>query len=119
MGPAELAALRETVERMEVALESDNLSALTEEVTRFHNLLRSGSKHARLPNLLSLLHVSFGSLGARQLHPDRVEPAIREHRAIMEAVLARDGETAERLAREHTQHALQAQIRAHHLMDGG
>ena len=119
MGPAEIDALRETVERMERALAANDLAALGEASTQFHRLVRSGSRHARLPELISLLFDSHRSVGLHEFSPaERAVAAVQEHRAIYEAIAARDEEAAERLAREHSQNALRAQIIAHHLSEG-
>ncbi|MDI3341534.1 MAG: GntR family transcriptional regulator [Sphaerobacter sp.] len=116
MRGAELEALREAVERMERALASDDLELVSEMSRQFHRLLRGGSPHGRLPALISLLFDSHGSLGLHEFNaPGRLAAAVAEHRAIYEAIAARDEARAERLAREHSDHALQAQIIAHHL----
>ncbi len=119
MGPAEVAALAEAVGRMEQALDADDLTGLSEASARFHRLLRSGSKHGRLPALIALLGDSYRSLGALELAPERVDAAVAEHRAIVAAISGHDGEAAERLTREHARHALQAQILAHQYGDEG
>lgn len=117
MGPAELEALRETVERMERAREAGDVTGLAEVSSQFHRLLRSGSKYARLPQLLALLFDAHRSIWLHELAPERVEGAIAEHRAIYDAVAAHDMALAEQLAREHSRHALRAQILAHHLAE--
>ncbi|WP_041399040.1 FCD domain-containing protein [Sphaerobacter thermophilus] len=59
---------------------------------------------------------SFRAVALHEFNaPGRLSAAVAEHRAIYEAVAARDEERAERLAREHSHNALQAQIVAHHL----
>ncbi|MFO7271650.1 GntR family transcriptional regulator [Sphaerobacter thermophilus] len=116
MSAAEIEAMRQTVERMERALADDDLEAVSELSRQFHRLLRGGSPDGRLPTLLSLLMDSYGLLGLHEFNaPGRLSAAVAEHRAIYEAVAARDEEQAERLAREHSHNALQAQIFAHHL----
>lgn len=115
MGAAEVDALRATVERMEQALDADDLTHLAEASVRFHRLLRSGSRHARLPTLIGVLGDSHPSFGAHELAPERAAAAVAEHRAIVEAIAARDPDAAETLTRQHAQHALGAQILAHQL----
>lgn len=117
MGPAELEALRDTVERRERAYDENDLPALRESTVQFHRLLRAGAKNGRLPELLALLFDANRSLGLHEMAPKRVEAAIAEHRAIAEAIIARDAERAEQLTREHARNALRAQILAHHLAD--
>jgi DNA-binding GntR family transcriptional regulator len=115
MGEAELEALRETVERMERAMAVDDLGSLAAASHQFHRLLRTGAKHSRLPSMISLLGDTTRSLDAHQLAPERVAGAVAEHRAIFEAIAARQPDTAERVTRQHSRNALRAQILAHHL----
>ena len=117
MGEAELEALRETVKRMERAMAADDLGTLATASQQFHRLLRSGAKYARLPSMIALLGDSTRSLDAHQLAPERVGGAVAEHRAIYEAIVARDQETAERVTRQHSRNALRAQILAHQLAE--
>lgn len=119
MGPAEVSALAEAVGQMERARAADDLTGLSEASARFHRLLRSGSKHGRLPALIALLGDSYRSLGAFELAPERVGPALAEHRAILAAIAAHDGDAAERLTREHARQALRAQILAHQFAADG
>jgi DNA-binding GntR family transcriptional regulator len=115
MGEAELEALGETVERMERAMAADDLGALAAASHHFHRHLRAGSRHSRLPSMISLLGDTTRSLNAHQLAPERVAGAVAEHRAIYEAIAARDADAAERVTRQHSRNALRAQILAHHL----
>lgn len=117
MGPAELEALCETVDRMERARAADDVTGLAEASSQFHRLLRSGSKYARLPQLLALLFDAHRSIWLHELAPERIDGAIAEHRAICDAITAHDGTLAEQLAREHSRHALRAQILAHQLAE--
>ncbi len=118
MGLAELNALANLIARMEELLVTGHLPSLWEASTQFHRLLRSGSRHARLPALVSLLHDSHGSLKLQEFtSSERAGAAVEEHRAIYEAIAAHDTERAERDAREHCMQALHAQILAHHLAE--
>lgn len=119
MGPGEVAALADAVGQMERARDADDLTGLSDASARFHRLLRSGSKHGRLPALIALLGDSYRSLGALELAPERVGPAVAEHRAILDAIAGHNGEEAERLTREHARHALRAQILAHQFPSEG
>jgi DNA-binding GntR family transcriptional regulator len=71
--------------------------------TRFHNVLVAAAQNDRMATILDslkgqILHSRRSALYANQ---DRRDAAIREHRAILDAVRARDGAAAEALAREH------------------
>lgn len=119
MGEAEIAALRETVERTERARDAGDITALWQESNAFHRLLRGGNKNGRLYRLLALMLDSHRSLRLHEFAPERVDPAVAEHRAIYEAIADRDGAMAEQLAREHSRHALRSQLLAQHLIDDG
>jgi DNA-binding GntR family transcriptional regulator len=119
MGQAEIAALRETVERAERARDAGDLTVLWEASNQFHRLLRGGTKNARLPRLLALMLDAHRSLRLHEFAPERVGDAVAEHRAIFEAIAAHDGDAAERIARDHSRNALRAQILAHHLAGDG
>lgn len=113
IGPAEVEAMRVAVERTEAAWREEDLHALSEGSRAFHDLLRTGSRNTRLPELIRLLEDAHRSWWLHQFAPERTEAAVREHRAIFEAVERHDVEVAERLTREHVQNALKAQILAH------
>lgn len=119
MGPAEVEALGETVERAERARDASDLVVLWEASNAFHRLLRGGNKSARLPRLLALMLDAHRSLRLHEFAPERVDTAVAEHRAIYEAIASRDADLAENLAREHSRHALRAQLRAHQLAGDG
>lgn len=119
MGVAEIEALGQTIAWMERAIAEDDFPALSKANTRFHSLLRSGSKNGRLPSLLSRLHDAAPTLRSHQLPPERAPVAVAEHRDIYEAIAARDPDAAERLARTHAQNALRAHVLAHHLAEAG
>ncbi len=116
MGEAEIAALGETVERAERARDGGDLTVLSQASNQFHGLLRAGNRNARLPRLLALMLDAHRSLRLHEFAPERVEGAVAEHRAIFEAIAKHDGDMAEQLARDHSRHALRAQLLAHHLV---
>lgn len=118
MGDAEIAALGETVERAERACNAGDLTVLWQASNQFHSMLRAGNRNARLPRLLALMLDAHRSLRLHEFAPERVEDAVAEHRAIYEAIASRNGDLAEQLARDHSRHALRAQLLAHHLTEG-
>jgi DNA-binding GntR family transcriptional regulator len=79
----------------------------------FHDEIFRASGHARLQGLSGLVTLSI-----RRFHPfllktpRRLEDAHREHRAILAAIVAHDGETAERLARLHIVNAKEIVLKA-------
>lgn len=113
---AELAAERaseERLERMERCLvelaevvEAKNPDSIVEIDTRFHEELYASSRNERLGQILSLLREQIQRFRTRTMtHPERMKVALDEHRGIVEAVAARQGELARRLAQEHIESA--------------
>ncbi len=119
LGEAEIAAMRETVERTELARDAGDFPVLWQGSNAFHRLLRGGNKNGRLPHLLALMLDSHRSLRLHEFAPERVDAAVAEHRAIYEAIATRDADLAEQLARDHSRHALRSQLLAQHLIDDG
>ncbi|MCA9862126.1 MAG: GntR family transcriptional regulator, partial [Thermomicrobiales bacterium] len=119
MGEAEIAALRETVERTEQARDAGDLTVLWQGSNAFHRLLRAGHTNGRLTRLLALMLDAHRSLRLHEFAPERVNDAVAEHRAIFEAIASRDADQAEQLAREHSRHALRSQLLAQHLSGDG
>lgn len=116
-GPAELTILAEALERAERARDTGDVAVIWEGSNQFHRIMR-GSDLGRVSQLLALLLDAHRSLRLHEYGPARVSEAVAEHRAIYEAIAARDPVEAERLAREHSEHALRAQLRARHLSNG-
>lgn len=116
ISPTELAALRDTIERMEQALAAGDVQRLSDTSELFHQLLLAGSKLTRLPDFIGLLvDLHQASLRLYEFAPDRTADAVREHRGIYEAIAAGDADHAEALAREHARNAARAQVMARHL----
>lgn len=114
--PTELAAMRDTMERMEQALAAGDTQRLSDTSELFHQLLLASSKLTRLPDFINLLvDLHQASLRLYEFTPDRTAAAVAEHRAIYEAVAAGDADGAEALAREHARNAARAQVMARHL----
>lgn len=113
---AELAAERATedeIEQMERFLveladmiERKALDGIVETDTRFHEALYASSRNERLSQILNLLREQIQRFRTRTMtHPARMRVALEEHRGMVEALAARDGELARRLAQEHIQSA--------------
>lgn len=113
MGMAEIAVLEDVIRQHDEAIDADNLPVIMATAEQFHKLLRSGSKQSRVPKMLTVLEDASRSAKGRELAPDRMREAAKEHRAIFEAVVRHDPEAAEELMREHVRHALRAQILAY------
>lgn len=78
------------------------LQAYSELNARFHRTIRSIAAHAASEKLLALLQSQAVRYQFRTvLRPGRPAESLAEHTAILDALLARDPEAAERAARRH------------------
>ena len=113
---AELAAERasdDKIEEMErclvelsKAIDHKDLGRIVEVDTEFHDMLYASGRNERLGQILSLLREQIQRFRTRTMtHPARMKVALEEHRRIIEAVAARNGELARDLAQEHIESA--------------
>jgi DNA-binding GntR family transcriptional regulator len=105
-GRKELArGLRVAMQRMSAAAVTDDMDALVEGDTRFHELLIDVSGRGRLKDLWSMLNSQMGALMRAEIERQGIDlsEAVRRHRPIVDAVEEGD------LAR------LRAELRSHYL----
>ncbi len=77
-------------------------SALAPANRRFHETLYRCSHNRYLLNMVTLLHDALSLLGGTTLSdPDRAAETLREHRAVVTAIRARDANGAEEAMRAH------------------
>lgn len=106
-----LRQLREAVEFQEFYLnkrDPDHIKAMD---SRFHELIYQNCGSAILCDTLSPLHKKvqkFRRLSIEQA--GRAETSVKEHRAIYEAIAAKDADLAEQLMNEHVGNAMQTII---------
>lgn len=102
----ELLRLHDELERH---AEARDLEAYYRANHRFHCLVQSAAHNPWLARSTDQLRVFMRLLRGRQLkRPGRIEASIAEHRALIEALVRRDGEAAERVMHAH----LMAQLAA-------
>ncbi len=103
---ATLGKLEQALGRMAKCVERGDPSPWFRAHVAFHEEIVRAADNRPLSRLASVVRLSI-----RQFHPlllkteRRLEEAYREHRGIFEAIGARDGEAAERLARAHITNA--------------
>jgi DNA-binding GntR family transcriptional regulator len=113
---AELCAERmteEEIERMErllaekaEAINIGSMDKLIEVDTDFHETLYKASRNERLSNIISNLREQIQRYRTTSLaYPGRMKSSLLEHRAIVEALHARDANLAKQLAEEHIENA--------------
>lgn len=95
-----------TVEEMEAQIDSASPAQLADLNLRFHAELRRAAANRYLDRFLSQIEHAVRRFGqTTYAAPGRKESSIAEHRAIVEAVSARDPERAEAVAIEHMREA--------------
>ena len=107
MSDADKKKLTETVELSEFYLSKNNTENLKELDTSFHRVIYEASGSRTLARILSDLHLN--TKGYRRISlaiPGRLERTTKEHREILNAILAGDAEKADQLTSEHIEHAL-------------
>lgn len=105
---AEVARMREALVEME-AVPHDEVAHMSEANTRFHETLIEGCRMPHLLRHVRLLRQSTSAYRSLYYMDDHARDVVRsEHRAILEAVEARDPERAAQLTADHRAHALRA-----------
>lgn len=96
----ELSILDDHCQQYEALLSDPN--ALPRSNRRFHETLYRCSHNRYLLNMVMVLHDALSLLGGTTLSdPERAAETLREHRAVVTAIRARDAEAAEQAMRAH------------------
>ncbi len=99
---AELRELEVIAIEFEKAATKQQAAALTNADRRFHELIAEASRNVILQDILNVLHARAQRFWAISLSTvGHVDEVIAEHRAILAALQARDGEAAAAAVREH------------------
>ncbi len=100
------------VEEMESRTSENDPHLMAELNHRFHAELRQSARNRLLDRFLSQIEHAVRRFGqTTYAYAGRTPTSIAEHRAIVEAVIARDPERAEALAIEHMREARQLRLR--------
>jgi DNA-binding GntR family transcriptional regulator len=106
--PAEIAEIGELLEDMETVRRRGDLDQLRQLTGEFHRLICRASHNNRLYRSLTALLDSARKMQTSTLFADgRAAQALREHRDLVAAISARDGDGAEALARAHRRKTLE------------
>jgi DNA-binding GntR family transcriptional regulator len=101
------AELEELTGAMADTLKLENVKLFGDLNFRFHGLIHEMAGNDLLTDLLENLYATLrayhNTRNLQRLNPEQVN---REHRAIVAALTARDGDAAEILARRHVERAL-------------
>jgi DNA-binding GntR family transcriptional regulator len=102
----ELEQLERTLVRNSEVTEINNLDALVDIDTDFHDVLYKASRNERLVQIISNLREQIQRFRKASLsHPGRMKDALGEHKKMVEAISERNVELAQNLAREHIENA--------------
>jgi DNA-binding GntR family transcriptional regulator len=105
--PAEIAEIQELLEDMETVRRRGDVDALRRLTGEFHQLVCRASHNHRLLQSLKTLLDHVRQIQTSTLYGEgRPAEALKEHRALLRAIEARDGDRAERIAREHRRKTL-------------
>ncbi len=103
----ELAELKEAVELEEFFTMKNDISQLCKFDNSFHHIIFKASKSRPLIHTLSNFHYYLQRARSTSLStPGRARKALEEHRAILQAIMDRDPERAEKLTEEHVRNAM-------------
>lgn len=106
--PSEIEEIRELLEDMESVRRSKDVDAFRRLTGEFHQLIGRASHNGRLSDALKSLLDHVRQVQTSTLHvAGRPAEALKEHRGVLAAIVARDGERAEKLAREHRRKTLE------------
>lgn len=110
--PEQCNRLAATVDAMQAIARDGEPMTMAELNLEFHNELRKAAANRHLERFLSQVEHAVRRFGQTTFsYPGRAESTVREHRAIADAVMARDSERAEALAIEHMREARQLRLR--------
>lgn len=98
------------VEKAE-AIATNDIEKLVRVDTKFHDTIYKASRNERLSNIINNLREQIQRYRATTLaYPGRMQESLDEHRAIVEALQARDTKLARQLAGEHIENAENSMI---------
>ncbi|MCU0486136.1 MAG: GntR family transcriptional regulator [Anaerolineales bacterium] len=118
MSPSELELVEDYLLSIEQAIAEGDLEKVMVASSDFHNMIAYGCKNERLYTIYNQIDGS-PRLRLFEHAPERTTDALEEHRALYEAIAARDGNQAEQIARQHVRNALRAQIKAQRMSAPG
>ena len=109
---AQIAALREHVERLALVYEDYSAAGFLRAKSEFYQTLFEGAGNPIAADMLRAIHTRVSQLRATSLSdPARAKASMSEIRAFVDALAARDGEAASRLCVQHIQNAADAALR--------
>jgi DNA-binding GntR family transcriptional regulator len=113
-------ALRDVVRQSRASRDAGDVSRLAALLGDFDTIVYAQVANERIRALIENLRAHLTRIGKlTEAIPGRVEASVEEHAAIVDAILARDPDEAERLMRAHISSVLSDQLATHGRADGG
>lgn len=111
--PDEMEELERSLVVISEVSSKDDINAIVETDTNFHELIYKASRNERLSQIVTHLKEQIQRFRTTSLsQPGRSKNALEEHRKIVEAISDRNVELAQNLAREHIENAEQSMLNA-------
>lgn len=107
----EIQRLEENLRQADAAVARDNRERYAKLVEQFHDLVIAGADNHKLTAHYRMLmnQLAYPRLVSTSLsQPGRALQSDREHHLVLELILAKDGDSAERVMREHVRASRQA-----------
>ncbi|CCH78667.1 Transcriptional regulator, GntR family [Nostocoides japonicum T1-X7] len=109
----EIDLLEENLRRAHRAVKKDNRDEVADLVQEFHDLLIQGSDNTKLVAHYRMLmnQLAYSRLVQTSLsQPGRPLKSVQEHRHVLDLILSKDGDDAERVMREHVRASRRALV---------
>lgn len=104
----ELEELERLLVQISEYIDMGDMEKVVEADGQFHDVLYRACRNDRLVGIINNLREQFTRFRAVSInYPGRLKNTLEEHRRLVEAIAARDAETAQRYAREHLENAEQ------------
>lgn len=102
----EIDELQILVVKVGKTIKDNDIDALVEVDTEFHDRIYKASRNSRLEQMISNLREQIQRFRATSLaSPGRIKDTLEEHKGIVDAIATRDIALAQRLAAEHVENA--------------
>lgn len=102
----ELDELRLLAERVWQMAQNNDIENLIQVDTDFHERIYQASRNSRLIQMISNLREQIHRFRSTSLaSPGRLEDTLREHKGMVDAIVERDAQLAQKLALEHVENA--------------
>ena len=104
--------MREILAEMRILLGASDLLAYSDRNSELHRLILTASRHTTAQRLIANLRAQMVRFQYRTiLVPGRPNESLAEHTALVDAIVARDGDKAEAAMRNHLAHVTENLVR--------